>query len=155
MEDNFSNLYLENQLCFPMYSASRLTTKIYTPYLNELGITYTQYLVLLVLWQHKEQSVSNIGNRLLLESNTLTPLLKRMEQKNLIIRKRSETDERTVVISLTEDGEKMKEKAVTIPRRIAESFQGESISESEIRTFQNTLTKLVTTLKKKATSEND
>lgn len=104
MSENLASLYLENQLCFPLYAASRLTTKIYTPFLNELDITYPQYLVLMILWQHPEQYVNEIGKKLLLESNTLTPLLKRMEQKNLIQRTRSQSDERSVVITLTENG---------------------------------------------------
>lgn len=143
MDEQIPKLYLENQLCFPLYAASRLTTKIYGPYLNELDITYPQYLVLLVLWQHKEQSVNDIGNRLLLESNTLTPLLKRMEQKKLIERKRSGTDERSVIISLTEKSVKLKEKAALIPDKIISSFSGSTITEPEILAFQKTLKKLV------------
>ncbi|MFD1552890.1 MarR family transcriptional regulator [Putridiphycobacter roseus] len=143
MKNNFSVLYLENQLCFPLYAASRLTTKIYAPYLKALDITYPQYLVLLILWQHQIQSVSEIGEQLLLESNTLTPLLKRLEAKKIIVRKRSKTDERTVMVSLTPSGEKMKEKAQTIPTQIMGSFQGEEISESELLNFQKTLKKLV------------
>ena len=81
MSASAESLYLEKQLCFPLYAASRLTTKIYAPLLKELDITYPQYLVLLVLWQHGEQSVNEVGNRLFLESNTVTPLLKRLEQK--------------------------------------------------------------------------
>ena len=88
-EKDFSVLYLERQLCFPLYAASRLTTKIYEPYLKNLDLTYPQYLVLLVLWQNDAITVNEIGSRLFLESNTLTPLLKRLEQKELVTRKRS------------------------------------------------------------------
>ncbi|GGF74091.1 MarR family winged helix-turn-helix transcriptional regulator [Wenyingzhuangia marina] len=149
MEENFENLYLENQLCFPLYAASRLTTKMYAPYLEDLDITYPQYLVLLVLWQYKEQSVSSIGQKLLLESNTLTPLLKRLEQKKLIIRKRSIKDERTVLISLTKEGKALKKKAVCIPEKIIKSFKTDKISLSEAIEFQKTLVKLMEGLKEK------
>ncbi|GAA5026344.1 MarR family transcriptional regulator [Marivirga lumbricoides] len=149
MKDKFALLYLENQLCFPLYAASRLTTKIYTPYLDKMGITYPQYLVLMVLWQYDEQSVNTIGKRLYLESNTLTPLLKRLEQKELIQRNRSKKDERTVLISLTKKGKNLKEEALSIPESIIESFQGETVTQEEIETFQNTLSKLVDLLNKK------
>lgn len=150
MSENLASLYLENQLCFPLYAASRLTTKIYTPFLNELDITYPQYLVLMILWQHPEQYVNEIGKKLLLESNTLTPLLKRMEQKNLIQRTRSQSDERSVVITLTENGLSLREKALSIPGKIADSFQDESISKEEVVAFKQTLDKLLGILAEKA-----
>ncbi|WNB16995.1 MarR family winged helix-turn-helix transcriptional regulator [Marivirga arenosa] len=146
MDDQFASLYLENQICFPLYAASRLTTKLYTPYLKELDITYPQYLVLLVLWQHNAQTVNKIGERLMLETNTLTPLLKRLESKEFIKRTRSKEDERTVIVSLTKAGEKLKEKAVKIPEKIIGSFQDESVSEEEIVNFRDTLNKLINTL---------
>lgn len=146
MDEEVSELYLENQLCFPLYAASRLTTKIYSPYLEDLGITYPQYLVMLTLWQYKEQSVKAIGERLYLESNTLTPLLKRLEQKQLIERNRSKTDERTVVISLTDKGKALRLEAKTIPKKIVDSFNDESVKEEELVTFQRTLFKLLVIL---------
>jgi DNA-binding MarR family transcriptional regulator len=152
MDDKFAALYLENQLCFPLYAASRLTTKVYAPYLKKLGITYPQYLVLLVLWQYREQSVNAIGQRLFLESNTLTPLLKRLEQKALIRRNRSAKDERTVMISLTSAGQKLREKAIAIPYKIAESFQDNVRSETALRNFQKTLYKLIFALEEKTAS---
>lgn len=151
MDNQAPELYLENQLCFPLYAASRLTTKIYTPFLEELGITYPQYLVMLTLWQYQAQSVNSIGKRLFLESNTLTPLLKRLEQKNLIQRKRSQKDERTVMISLSQQGMDLKEKAMEVPKKIVESFHDRTISEEELLTFQKTLFKLLTVLEKKVT----
>ncbi len=147
------SLFLENQLCFPLYAASRLTTKVYTPYLEKMDITYPQYLVLLVLWQHEEQSVKEIGARLYLESNTLTPLLKRLEQKGLIQRNRSKTDERTVLITLTSAGQNLKNQALTIPQRILESFQNESIDSEEVINFQKTLFKLLGILSEKTSTE--
>lgn len=148
MEKNAEILYLENQLCFPLYAASRLTTQIYTPLLNELGITYPQYLVLMVLWQHSEQTVNEICTKLLLESNTVTPLLKRLEQKGILKRRRSNADERIVIISLTEEGEALKERALLIPGKIVGSFNDNSISPEEILQFRDTLKKLVKVLSK-------
>jgi len=149
MKEKFASLYLDNQLCFPLYAASRLTIQIYTPFLNELELTYPQYLVMLVLWQHGQQTVSDIGHHLLLESNTLTPLLKRLEQKGLLLRSRSEADERIVIVSLTEKGEQLKEQAIHIPAAIMASFDDETITEAEAVAFKQTLGKLVNVLKKK------
>lgn len=146
---NYSNLYLENQLCFPLYAASRLTTKLYAPYLKDLEITYPQYLVLLVLWQFKELTVKEIGEKLMLESNTLTPLLKRLEKKDILKRKRSKKDERAVIIELSVKGEDLKTKANEIPERILALFSDESIEQSELMDFQQTLFKLMGILDKK------
>lgn len=143
MSASAESLFLEKQLCFPLYAASRLTTKIYAPLLKELDITYPQYLVLLVLWQHGEQSVNEVGNRLFLESNTVTPLLKRLEQKQLISRNRSAEDERSVRIALTSKGELLKTEAMEIPEKIIGSFEDDSIDKAEILQFQKTLFKLV------------
>ncbi|WP_111307483.1 MarR family winged helix-turn-helix transcriptional regulator [Confluentibacter sediminis] len=148
-EEQVPELYLDNQLCFPLYAASRLTTKIYAPFLEELSITYPQYLVMLTLWQHGNQSVKQIGEHLYLESNTLTPLLKRLEQKKLIKRTRSRTDERTVMISLTLTGKELKQKAKEIPSKIVESFDDKTITEEEISFFQKTLFKLLVILDNK------
>jgi DNA-binding MarR family transcriptional regulator len=149
MNDKFAALYLENQLCFPLYAASRLTTKLYAPHLEKLDITYPQYLVLLVLWENNEQTVNKIGQRLMLESNTLTPLLKRLENKDFITRKRAKTDERTVVISLTHKGESLKEKASCIPEKVLSSFQDDAVSVEQITIFKDTLEKLVKSLDNK------
>lgn len=148
MSEDFSALHLENQLCFPLYAASRLTTKLYAPYLAELDITYPQYLVLMVLWQHQNQSVSDIGKQLMLESNTLTPLLKRLEQKDLIARTRSKEDERTVIISLTGHGAKLKEKAVCVPQQMMAAIGDQAITEEEALAFRDTLWKLIGVLRK-------
>src|SRR5579875_3340210 len=101
-------LKLENQLCFTVYACSREIIRMYRPMLDKLGITYPQYLVLLVLWEMDELTVSQLGERLYLDSGTLTPLLKRMESMGLITRRRSETDERKVYIYLTEQGQDLK-----------------------------------------------
>lgn len=111
-------LLLDNQLCFALYSSSLAMSKTYQPLLGELGLTYPQYLVMLVLWQRDEQAVSDIGERLFLDSGTLTPLLKRLELANLIERNRSPNDERVVIVSLTKKGLELKRAAAKIPRRV-------------------------------------
>lgn len=108
-------LRLENQLCFPLYAAARRVTGMYTPHLKALGLTYTQYVVMLVLWEHDGLSVSEIGQRLLLDSGTLTPLLKKLESDGLVIRRRSERDERSVEITLTGKGRDLKTAAAGVP----------------------------------------
>jgi DNA-binding MarR family transcriptional regulator len=155
MSDNAAALYLENQLCFPLYAASRMTTKIYAPLLKALDLTYPQYLVMLVLWQHGEQTVNQIGSRLYLESNTLTPLLKRLEQKGLISRRRSSQDERSVLVQLTETGAQLKAEADEIPKTIIESFNDSRLTELEVLQFQKTLFKLVEILSERAERDKE
>lgn len=116
------NLKLGNQVCFPIYTLAKEVINQYRPILNDLDLTYPQYLVMLVLWEEGEQNVSEIGKQLFLDSGTLTPLLKRLEQKDIIERKRNANDERVVTISLTEHGKKLKEKAQCIPDRISDSL---------------------------------
>jgi len=147
MEKDFSKLYLENQLCFPLYAGSRLTTKLYQPYLQALDITYPQYIVLLVLWEHQSLSVKDICSYVFLESNTVTPLLKRLVEKQLILKTRSQTDERTVFVTLSTKGEALKEKAVLMPDKIIHSLQSSGIGENKINDFQKTLTTLLEVLR--------
>ena len=108
-------LLLDNQLCFALYSTSLAMTKLYKPLLEALGLTYPQYLVMLVLWEHDDVTVSSLGERLFLDSGTLTPLLKRMETADLLARTRSKEDERRVHISLTATGRDLKTQAAKIP----------------------------------------
>ena len=117
-----ADLKLENQLCFPIYALSREITAMYRPLLDELGLTYPQYLVLLVLWEEEHQTVNQLGEKLRLDSGTLTPLLKRLEQKGIVIRNRSTVDERVVNVSLTREGKALKNKAVCIPEQLADSL---------------------------------
>lgn len=140
MEVKPTSLKLEDQLCFPLYTASRLVTQCYGPVLNTLGITYPQYLVLLVLWENDAVNLSFIAQRLQLQSNTLTPLLKRMQELGLITRTRSETDERNIVIALTDKGQAMKQEATQIPQYLAEKLP---ISADEARQLYSILTKLI------------
>ena len=112
-------LKLKNQLCFPLYSAAREVVKKYHPYLSEIGLTYTQYITMMVMWEEKETTVKALGEKLFLDSGTMTPVLKSLEQKGLVVRKRSEMDERSVIIYITEVGEQLKEKAKEIPLKVA------------------------------------
>lgn len=110
-----NELKLDNQLCFTIYACSREITKLYQPYLEKLGVTYSQYLVLIVLWERKECTVKELGEALYLDSGTLTPLLKRLQNAGLIYRERSTQDERKVMISLTDEGNALREKALSVP----------------------------------------
>lgn len=115
---SFDPLALENQFCFALYSASLAMTKTYKPFLDKLGLTYPQYLVMLVLWQQDDVLVKTIGEKLFLDSGTLTPLLKRLEASSLIQRTRDEADERQVRITLTKEGRALKKKAQCIPHDV-------------------------------------
>ncbi|RZJ91403.1 MAG: MarR family transcriptional regulator [Hymenobacter sp.] len=108
-------LKLENQLCFPFYAVSRQLTRAYQPYLQTLGLTYPQYLVFLLLWEHEQLTVKDLGEKLLLDSGTLTPLLKRMEQKQWLSRRRDPRDERSVLIALLPAGRALEAQASHIP----------------------------------------
>jgi len=110
---------LDNQLCFPLYAAARNVTGLYTPWLKPLGLTYTQYIVFLVLWERDGISVTELGDRLMLDNGTLSPLLKKMEQAGYVERQRSREDERVVVITLTEAGRALQTAAKDVPARVA------------------------------------
>lgn len=117
--DRYDTLKLENQLCFPLYAASREVIKRYHPYLTELGLTYTQYIAMMVLWADKKVSVKELGQKLFLDSGTLTPVLKSLEEKGYVNRHRSSEDERVLIVEITGEGENLKERAVAIPEKIA------------------------------------
>ena len=121
MDATLDPLRLENQLCFPLYAASRKIVNLYTPYFKPLGITYTQYIVLMVLWAQDGVSVRELGERLYLDSGTLTPLLKKMEQAGFVRRARSEADERVTLVYLTDAGRAMREKCMEIPVHLSKS----------------------------------
>ena len=118
-DTRYDVLKLENQLCFPLYAASREIIKRYRPYLDALELTYTQYLALMVLWETETVSAKVLGEKLFLDSGTLTPVLKSLAEKGLIHRCRSREDERVLMLSLTEKGAALKEQAVAIPGKIA------------------------------------
>ena len=138
-------LALDKQFCFALYSASLAMTKSYKPYLDKLGLTYPQYLVMLVLWQQDDVLVKTIGERLFLDSGTLTPLLKRLEASSLITRTRDESDERQVRITLTREGRALKRKAQGIPRQIlCASGQPQQVLENlrvQLSAIRNDLTR--------------
>ena len=114
----YDKLLLKNQLCFPLYVASREILRKYTPILKELDLTYTQYIVMMVLWEYKKLTVGELGEKLFLDTGTLSPLLKSMERKNLLCRKRDSDDERIVKIAITPEGEALKNRAVSVPDKI-------------------------------------
>lgn len=118
MTDRYEALKLKNQLCFPLYAVSKEIVKQYTPLLDKIGLTYTQYIAMMVLWEEKEVTVKALGNRLLLDSGTITPVLKTLEKKGYVNRRRSQTDERVVYAVLTDEGLALREQAVEIPEKI-------------------------------------
>lgn len=138
-------LKLSNQACFPIYILAKEVISHYRPILNELGLTYPQYLVMLVLWEDKELNVTEIGCKLTLDSGTLTPLLKRLEQKQLIKRTREASDERIVKISLTDKGNKMKENAEKVPHQMIKSM---NISEDHFKALKNSIENIINRLPK-------
>ena len=119
MNDKYDAIKLENQICFPLYACAKEIVRRYKPFLDELDLTYTQYITMMVLWEEKEMNVKELGKRLYLDSGTLTPVLKRLEQKGLVIRKRNSKDERVLMINITKEGEALKEQAVEIPYKMA------------------------------------
>lgn len=119
-KDRYDALKLENQLCFPLYVCAKETIRLYKPFLDELNLTYTQYLTMLVLWEHQSASVKELGEHLFLDSGTLTPLLKKLEARGLIDRCRCRQDERSLIVSLTEEGRALRERAVSVPEKMAE-----------------------------------
>lgn len=133
-------LRLENQICFPLYAAARLIAQAYGPSFSKLKLTYPQYLVLLVLWENDSQSVKEIGQKLLLDSGTLTPVLKNMEKAGLVIRMRSPDDDRTVQNKLTKKALGLKEKAAECSFGL---FQGSGLSVKEAQTLRTSLNGLV------------
>ena len=138
-----SLLKLESQVCFPMYAVSRLITKAYQPLLQALDLTYPQYLVFLLLWEHGQLTVKELGEKLLLDSGTLTPLLKRMEQKQWLSRRRDVRDERSVLIALLPAGRALEARAEQIPVQMLDKMY---MSEAEILSLRTHLTHLLTQL---------
>ena len=144
-----AELQLDNQICFRLYTATRLITQAYTPMLNELGITYPQYLVLMVLWEKDNQPVNDIAHRLLLETNTVTPLLQRMEKLGIVSRKKGEQDKRQQIVSLTEKGKAMEEQAFnSIPSGMNEIFSACPLKPKDYPRLTQELDSIIDTLKK-------
>ncbi len=141
--DEFAALKLENQLCFPLYACSRSIINLYTPYFKPLGITYTQYIVFLVLWNTDSISVGELGKKLYLDNGTLTPLLKKMQEKGYLTRERSHNDERIVLVSLTEKGWALREKVKDIPAELGSCLP---LSEEEAKILYKLLYRLMDNL---------
>lgn len=123
MKDEYDALKLENQLCFPLYAASREIIKRYRPHLDALDLTYTQYIAMMVFWQENKISVKDLGKRLYLDSGTLTPVLKSLEQKGFVKRRRSAMDERVLIVELTEEGSALRDRAVGIPEALSKAIR--------------------------------
>ena len=138
-------LKLDNQLCFALYACSREVTKHYKPELDKIGITYTQYVTLMVLWEKDNITVKELGTKLRLDSGTLTPLLKKLETKGLVTRIRDSKDERNVYVSLTENGIKLKDKALEIPKKMS-CIPDHSIK--ELMALKDEITKLLESFEK-------
>ena len=141
MADNkYDALKLDCQLCFPLYAAAREVVKLYRPYLDEIGLTYTQYIAMMVLWERHQLSSKELGSRLYLDSGTLTPLLKSLEKKGYVSRQRSGEDERVLMVTLTKEGEKLKESAVEIPYKMSGCLR---LEEAEAVTLYKLLYKIL------------
>lgn len=145
----YEQLKLDNQLCFPFYAVSRLIIRAYQDDLDTLGITYPQYLVMLVLWERDGITVNEISEKLILNTNTITPLLKRMETMSLISRNSSKNDQRKVIVTLTNEGHKMKEKAAEIPARLLQRLNTntEDTNMEEAKQLKGQLSHLIKLLK--------
>jgi DNA-binding MarR family transcriptional regulator len=139
-------LQLSNQICFPLYSVSRLITKAYKPHLDKMNVTYTQYLVLMVLWENDGVTVNDISKKLLLNTNTLSPLLKRMEALKLLDRTRSVEDERKVIVKLTEKGKNLEIQAASIPSELIKVLAQENTDLTEVLQLKEMLNKLIAIL---------
>ena len=140
-------LKLENQLCFPLYAVSKEITRRYTPFLEPLDLTYTQYIVMLVLWEEKKCNVTELGQKLYLDSGTLTPLLKKLESKGYIMLTREASDGRCLSVSLTDEGEKLQLKAANVPKSMASCV---NLPENEAKALYHTLYKILESLRKNA-----
>ena len=121
---NCDPLLLDNQLCFPLYVCAREVINAYTPFLDKIGLTYTQYITMMVMWEEKQVLTRHLRSRLRLDSGTLTPVIKRLEEKGFITKERSSQDARDLIVSITEKGEKLREEAVHIPEQIAVCVSG-------------------------------
>ena len=139
-EQNFDALKIENQLCFPLYACSREVIKQYKPYLDKMDLTYTQYVVMMALWEETEMTVKALGDRLYLDSGTLTPLLKKLEAKGYITRTRSRKDERNLLVAVTESGAALREEAMAMPRAIENHTE---LSREEVETLYKLLYKIL------------
>ena len=140
MTETYDPLKLENQLCFPLYVCSKEIVRRYKPFLDELDLTYTQYIVMMALWEHRTLNVKGLGELLFLDSGTLTPVLKTLEKKGWIHRTRSEEDERVVQVTVTEEGMALREKALDVPGKIGQCIDLSPEDAKELYRILHTLT---------------
>lgn len=145
----YEQLKLENQLCFPLYAASRLIIREYQPHLDKLGVTYPQYLVLMILWEEDAVPVNDIAKKLILNTNTITPLLKRMEQQGILKRERSTEDERKVIVRLTPKGKHLQENAAIIPEQLAHQLLCGPLEMDDLVKLKDYLDELISVLSEK------
>ncbi|MCR4678968.1 MAG: MarR family transcriptional regulator [Lachnospiraceae bacterium] len=140
MSKKVDPLALGNQVCFPLYACSKEIVRRYKPFLDPLDLTYTQYIAMMVMWEEKSINVKNMGKRLFLDSGTLTPVLKKLEAKGYIKRTRSKDDERNLIITITEEGENLRKKALSVPAAMGSCV---SISQEEAATLYSLLYKII------------
>ncbi len=138
--DNYDILKIENQLCFPLYASAKEVVRKYKPFLDPLGLTYTQYIAMMVLWEYGQMNVKELGQRLYLDSGTLTPLLKKLEQKGLVSRNRSDQDERTLDVAPTEKGMQLRETALAVPAAMGGCI---TLTQEEMTTLYSLLYKIL------------
>ena len=142
--EKYDYLKLGNHLCFPLYACSKEIIRKYKPFLDELDLTYTQYITMMVMWEKKSVNVKMLGECLFLDSGTLTPVLKKLESKGYITRERSEKDERNLVVSITDSGMKLRDKAVTIPSKVGSCVK---LTEEEAKVLYNLLHKIISNVR--------
>ena len=141
--DKYDCLKLENQICFPLYAVAKETTRKYKPYLEKLDLTYTQYICMMVMWEHKSLNVKKLGEYIYLDSGTLTPLLKKLEEKGYIERNKNLKDERNLTISITDKGLKLRDKALDVPKNMGSCIQ---LSPEEAQLLYKVLYKILNNL---------
>lgn len=140
MSDKYESLKLSNQLCFPLYACSKEVVRRYKPFLEKLDLTYTQYITMMVMWEHQSISVKDLGEILYLDSGTLTPVLKTLEQKNYVSRQRSKEDERILIVTITKEGLSLRDKALAVPQQMGACL---NITEKEAKQLYTLLYKLL------------
>lgn len=146
MEDKYEAIKLKNQLCYPIYLCAKEIVNRYSPFLDKLDLTYTQYVVMMYFWEKKSSNIKEISRTLLLDPSTLTPLLKKLEKKEYLSREACESDKRNAILSITEKGEALKDEAVKIPEQMGRCID---LSEEEIKCFYSILNKIISNIEKK------
>ena len=152
MADKYEKIKLKNQLCFPIYLCSKEIIRKYTPVLDKLNLTYTQYIVMMYFWENKQSNVKELGKTLLLDSSTLTPLLKKLEKKGYITRTKSSVDERNLVLELTSQGDALKDDALNVPEEIGKCI---NLEKEEAKTLYSLLYKVLVGIEKENVNGNN